>query len=214
MLSHTTARARSKFRLQRNACEDARDVCATARPACCTKTCPLSLRKNMTREPCLERHPKHKVSRHEHVRKQVSKQWHVDRCETVQLSSPCQTNAPHLVPRQSMLRRSETHGFQRDPPLVLPRLEQDHFNKFPHKRKQIGRSANCPCVRCCVRVPGCSWPRPGTARICSTRRSNNVTEAQVHRDVPPPCAPVISGRRAAIDVPLLLCFMHHSGRDR
>ena len=111
MLSRTTEPARSKFCLQRNACEDARDVCATARPACCTKTCPLSLRKNMTREPCLERHPKHKVSRHEHVRKQVSKQWHVDHCETVQLSSPCQPNAPHLVPRQSMLRRSETHGF-------------------------------------------------------------------------------------------------------
>ena len=58
---------------------------------------------------------------------------------------------------------------------------------------------------------------PGPAQElqdCCTRRSNNVTEAQVHRDVPPPCAPVISGRRAAIDVPLLLCFMHHSGRDR
>ena len=44
-------------------------------PACCTKTCParwskeLSLRKNMTREPCLERHPKHEMSLYKHVRK-------------------------------------------------------------------------------------------------------------------------------------------------
>ena len=33
-----------------NACEDTRDVCATGSPACCSRTCPLSLRKNMTRE--------------------------------------------------------------------------------------------------------------------------------------------------------------------
>ena len=103
---------------------------------------------------------------------------------------------------------------QRDPPLGLPRPEQDHFSKFPHKRKQISRSANCPSIWCCVRVPSCSWPRPRTATICWTWRSNHVTEARVHRDVAPPCAPVISGRRAAVDVPLLLCFMHHNGRDR
>ena len=34
-------------------------------------------------------------------------------------------------------------------------------------------------------------------------------EMSLHRALP-----VISGRRAAIDVPLLLCFMHHCGRDR
>ena len=104
---------------------------------------------------------------------------------------------------------SETHGFQRDPPLGLPRPEQDHFSKFPHKRKQIGKSANCPCVWCCVRVPGCSWPRPGTARICSTWRSNHESAARVHRDVAPPCAPMISGWSAAVDVPV-----RHCGRYR
>ena len=58
-----------KVLLRRNACEDARNLCATESPACCTKTCPLSLRQNMTREPCLERHPKHEMSRYKHVRK-------------------------------------------------------------------------------------------------------------------------------------------------
>ena len=43
-----------------------------------------------------------------------------------------------------------------------------------------------PCVWCCVRVPSCSWPRPGTAAMSSTWRSNHVTEARVHRDVAPP----------------------------
>ena len=36
--------------------------------------------------------------------KQQSKQWHFDGCAVVQLSSTCQPNAPHLAPRQSMLR--------------------------------------------------------------------------------------------------------------
>ena len=39
-----------------------------------------------------------------------------------------------------------------------------NFKKFPHKRKQISKSANCPCVQCCVRFPGCSWPRPSKCR--------------------------------------------------
>ena len=36
--------------------------------------------------------------------------------------------------------------------------------KFPHTRKQIGRSASCPSVRCFVRVPSSSWPRPSRCR--------------------------------------------------
>ena len=39
-------------------------MCATESPVCCTKTCPLSLSKK-AREPCLERHPKHEVSRND-----------------------------------------------------------------------------------------------------------------------------------------------------
>ena len=57
---------------------------------------------------------------------------------------------------------------------------------IPHTRKQISKCANCPCVWCCVRVPSCSWPRPGTATMSSTWRSNHVTEARIHRDVAPP----------------------------
>ena len=49
--SHTTAPVRSKFCLQGNACEDARNLCATGSPVCCTKTCPLTLCKNMTPKP-------------------------------------------------------------------------------------------------------------------------------------------------------------------
>ena len=87
VLSHTTAPVRSTCCLQGNACEDARNVCATARPVRCAKTCPLSLRKNMKPKPCLERHPKHEMSRYKHVRKLVSKLWHhLDCFEIVQLS--------------------------------------------------------------------------------------------------------------------------------
>ena len=43
VLSHTTAPVRSKFCLQDHACEGARNLCATARPVSCTRTCPLSL---------------------------------------------------------------------------------------------------------------------------------------------------------------------------
>ena len=104
-LSYTSAPVRSKFCLQGHACEGAGNLCATARPVCCTRTCPLSpLKKNMTPKPCPERHPEHEMSRCKHVRKQVSKQWHLDRCAIVQLSSPCQPDAPHLAPRQNMLR--------------------------------------------------------------------------------------------------------------
>ena len=42
VLSHTTAPVRSKFCLQGYACEGARNLCATARPVGCTRTCPLS----------------------------------------------------------------------------------------------------------------------------------------------------------------------------
>ena len=45
VLSRTTAPVRSKFCLQGNACEDARNLCATGSPVCCTKTCPLTLCK-------------------------------------------------------------------------------------------------------------------------------------------------------------------------
>ena len=48
VLSHTTAPVRSKYCMQGNACEDARNVCATARPVRSTRTYPLPLRKNMT----------------------------------------------------------------------------------------------------------------------------------------------------------------------
>ena len=36
------------FCLQGNACEDARNLCATGSPVCCTKTFPLTIRKNIT----------------------------------------------------------------------------------------------------------------------------------------------------------------------
>ena len=48
VLSHTFAPVRSKFCLQGNACEDARNLCATGSPVCCTQTFPLTLCKNMT----------------------------------------------------------------------------------------------------------------------------------------------------------------------
>ena len=96
VLSHTSAPVPSKFCLQGHACEGAGNLCATARPVCCTRTCPLSpLKKNMTPKPCLERHPEHEMSRCKHVRLQVSKQWHLDRCAIVLLSSPCQ-QMPHI----------------------------------------------------------------------------------------------------------------------
>ena len=60
----------------------------------------LKKKKNMTPKPCPERHPEHEMSRCKHVRLQVSKQWHLDRCAIVQLSSPCQPDAPHLALRQ------------------------------------------------------------------------------------------------------------------
>ena len=41
VLSHTTETAWSKFCLQRKSCEDARNLCATACPIYCTKSCPL-----------------------------------------------------------------------------------------------------------------------------------------------------------------------------
>ena len=63
-LSHTTVPVPSKFCLQGHACEGARNLCATARPVCCTRTCPLSPIKK--RDP--SRHPKHEMSRCKHVR--------------------------------------------------------------------------------------------------------------------------------------------------
>ena len=103
LLSHTTAPAWSKF-----FCEEMRvrmrAICVRLRVLHAAPRHVLSpFDKNMTRELSLQRHPKYEVSGNEHVRKQVSKRWHLDRCETVQLSSPGQTNAPHLVQRQSML---------------------------------------------------------------------------------------------------------------
>ena len=65
----------------------------------------LSPFAKMTRDPCLERHPKHEISRYEHVCEQVSKQVHLDRCAIVQLSQPC---APSAWPCHVVRLRGET----------------------------------------------------------------------------------------------------------
>ena len=120
----------------------------------------------MTHEPCLERHPKHDVSRYEHVRKQVSEHCHLDRCETVQLSSPCQPNATLLVPRQSMLRhvvtwRCETSSRQCSGVIHSPVVGHVTLTRI---------SSKLPAAR--------SLPRP--SRDCGrrSRKANDVMELQ------------------------------------
>ena len=48
VLMHAAAPVRRESCLQRNACEDARNLCATWSPVCCTKTYPLLHRENLT----------------------------------------------------------------------------------------------------------------------------------------------------------------------
>ena len=108
---------------------------------------------------------------------------------------------------------------QSDPSLGMPRLEQDHFCKSPHKQKVTGLSASCPSLRSCWKVPACSrGSQQRTSTICWTLRSEHESAARVHRDFAPLCDsardPVDSCWRAAVDEQLLLCFIHHRGRDR
>ena len=103
---YTNAPVWSKFCLRGNACEDAPNACATGSPVGCTRTCPLSLRTNMTPKPCLERHPKHEMSRHKDVGQHVSQRWYDLKID--QFSLPRAPHASHLAACRSTLRHSVT----------------------------------------------------------------------------------------------------------
>ena len=146
LLSHTTAPAWSKFCLQRNAFEDACD-----------------------RASCLPR----QGSNLSYSRVPMPAAFHIT--SGAQWTRNCAGRWRQCV--EEMTRWSN------DPPLGAKHAIVQRDSRFPRaihlsacggwrritsiktytNVKNIGRSANCPCVRCCVRVSGCSWPHPRTA---------------------------------------------------
>ena len=103
VLSHTTAPVRSKFCLQDHACEGAGQFLCDCASCLLHQDMSLSLLlKNMISKPCLERHPEHEMSRYKHVRSQVSKQWHQDRC-----ACNCSTFIAHVNQMHHIWHRAE-----------------------------------------------------------------------------------------------------------
>ena len=81
-----------KVYLRGNACEDASDVCATQQDMSFYPSLTHDA-KTLSRDTSKARDC-HATST---FAKQVSKQWHLDRCATVQLSQPCAPNSSHVV---------------------------------------------------------------------------------------------------------------------